>query len=218
MDHDPSARRPLKSRSTRWAAALAGRLADRRVSPNAISLVSILFAALAGACLVAWRWDTGPARIALPLAAAAFVQLRLLCNLLDGMVAVEGGLGGKAGDVYNELPDRIADPLILAAAGYAIAFTAWGPALGWAAAVLALLTAYVRALGASLGASQDFRGPMAKPHRMFAITLGCFGLAAEAAPELPGWSMIAALVIIVAGAAFTLARRAVRLVRELESR
>ena len=44
--------------------------------------------------------------------------------------------------------------------------------LGWAAAVLAVLTAYVRVLGGSLGLTQHFIGPMAKQHRMFTLTLG----------------------------------------------
>ena len=43
-----------------------------------------------------------------------------------------------------------------------------GSTLGWAAAVLALLTAYIRALSGSLGLPQRFLGPMAKQHRMFA--------------------------------------------------
>jgi phosphatidylglycerophosphate synthase len=50
--------------------------------------------------------------------AAACIQFRLLCNLLDGMVAVEGGKGSVTGPIYNEAPDRIADVLILIGAGY----------------------------------------------------------------------------------------------------
>ena len=46
-------------------------------------------------------------------------QLELLCNLLDGMVAVEGGLGGPTGPLWNELPDRIADSVFIVALGMA---------------------------------------------------------------------------------------------------
>src|SRR5439155_1544730 len=84
----------------------------------------------------------------------AGIQLRLLCNLLDGMVAIEGGLQSKSGDVFNEVPDRVSDALILLGAGYATAPAlglAWAGALGSAAALLAVLTAYVRALGATVG-------------------------------------------------------------------
>ena len=51
--------------------------------------------------------------------AAVLIQFRLLCNLFDGMVAVEGGLGTPSGILFNDFPDRIADPLILICAGYA---------------------------------------------------------------------------------------------------
>ena len=77
------------------------------------------------------------------------IQMRLLCNLFDGMVAVEGGHKTKSGEIYNELPERFADVFILVGAGNAWMRVEWGPLLGWLCAVLALLTAYVRALGAA---------------------------------------------------------------------
>src|SRR4029434_6543150 len=98
-------------------------------------------------------------------------QLRLLCNLLDGMLAVEEGLKSATGEIFNELPDRVADVVILVGAGYAVPGVPFMPALGWLAAVLALLTAYVRALAGSLGLTQHFVGPMAKQHRMFTLTV-----------------------------------------------
>ena len=100
------------------------------------------------------------------------IQMRLVCNLLDGMVAVEGGKGSPAGVIYNDAPDRVADVLILVGAGYSgagepgvVKIFAMLP-LGWCAACVALGTAYVRTLGASLMGVHDFRGPMAKQHRM----------------------------------------------------
>ena len=76
--------------------------------------------------------------------------------------------------------------------------------------------AYIRALGAQAGASQQFIGPMAKPHRMFALTLACAAAAAAAAFGRPPRAMTCALGIIILGAAFTAARRTGRIVRELE--
>ena len=84
-------RRPLASRDTRWARSIARRLAATSITPNQISLASIAAAAVAGACFwLAGQVDDG-VRAALLLAAAAFCQLRLLCNLFDGMVAIEAG-------------------------------------------------------------------------------------------------------------------------------
>lgn len=50
-----SARRPIRSRNSRWATAIAGTLARRGIRPNTISVASVLFAAVAGLCL----WTAG---------------------------------------------------------------------------------------------------------------------------------------------------------------
>lgn len=191
------ARRPLASRSTGWAKAIASALARSRITPNQISVVSIFFAAAGAGLLVAW-----PTAIGLVLAATC-VQLRLACNLFDGMVAVEGGKSSPTGVLYNELPDRIADSLFLVALGHAIGV----PWLGWLGALLAALTAYVRATGAALGFAQDFRGPMAKPHRMAVLTIGCLAGAIEAYATGTRHALLVAAIVIVAGAALTCVTR-----------
>src|SRR3546814_9995594 len=83
-------------------------------------------------------------------------------DLFDGLVAVEHARKTPTGVLYNEVPDRVADSLFLVALGYAAGM----PWCGWLAALLAALTAYIRTLGGTVLGSQDFRGPMAKPHRM----------------------------------------------------
>jgi phosphatidylglycerophosphate synthase len=135
------------------------------------------------------------------LACALAIVLRLLCNLFDGMVAVEGGKGTVTGALYNEMPDRLADSLFLVALGYATTM----PWLGWLAALLAALTAYVRTLGGALGQAQDFRGPMAKPHRMWLL-----GIALALVALLPAWRqpiLLATAAIIAAGSALTCVTR-----------
>jgi phosphatidylglycerophosphate synthase len=89
------------------------------------------------------------------------------------MVAVEGGHRTPLGEVFNDMPDRLADLAILLGTGYALAAFPWGIQLGWLAGTLALLTAYVRLLGSSMGVRQYFVGPMAKPHRMAVLTVAC---------------------------------------------
>lgn len=197
-------RRPLKTRDSRWAQNLAAALARRRITPNAISVAGMVFATIGGLALLTLQCGCLPQSAAL-LIGVAGIQLRLLCNLLDGMVAVEGGLKGKAGDLFNEAPDRYADIVLLAGAGYGIG----APWLGWMASAAAVLTAYVRAFGSSLAQGQDFCGPFAKPHRMFFLTVGCFGAIAHR-PALE-W----ALWLIAAGAFFTAIRRVVWLYRKL---
>jgi phosphatidylglycerophosphate synthase len=174
----PAARRPLSSRDTRWARAVARGLARAGVNPNLISFASIVFAAVGAWALARLASATGDARITLALVAAAGIQLRLAANLFDGLVAVEHGRKQATGDLWNEVPDRFADVALLLGAGYGLAGEATvagqpvGPLLGWSAALLAVATAYVRQLGGALGLPQDFRGPLAKQQRMFVLTLG----------------------------------------------
>jgi phosphatidylglycerophosphate synthase len=209
MDGNPT-RRPLKSRDTRWARAVASRLAAAGVRPNRISQGAVLFAAIAGAGFWLSGSTEGIARVLCLLLAAAGCQLRLLCNLFDGMVAVEGGKSEPDGPFWNEAPDRLADILILVGAGLG----AGSPGLGWAAATAAVLTAYLRELGRAEGAPPDFGGPMAKQHRMAVVTA-----AALVATVLPDFSTITlALWILAAGAFATAGIRSVRLVRYLVSR
>jgi len=200
-------RRPLASRDTAWARRIASALARSSVTPNQISTVSIAFAALGAWALV----DTRPLAL---VGAAICVQLRLLCNLVDGMVAIEGGKQSATGALYNEFPDRIADSLFLVALGYACGV----PWLGWLAALLAALTAYVRATGGALGLAQDFRGPMAKPHRMAVLTVGCLVGAAEIEWNGTRWTLLAAAVVIAAGSALTCVARALAIARALRGR
>jgi phosphatidylglycerophosphate synthase len=161
--NNTEARRPLASRSTRWAAFLSTAAVRAGLTADGISILSLVFAAAGSAALI---WLPAPWNLA---ACAAGIQLRLLCNLLDGMVAIEGGRKSKLGVLYNEVPDRVADSLFLVSLGYAIDL----PWLGWLAALAAAVTAYIRVLGGTYGLVQDFRGPMAKQHRMATMTLGC---------------------------------------------
>ena len=211
-------RRPIRLRGAQWVRALAGFLARRGVRPNQISLASVVWA-LAGACALigagqSRRWTV---EVGLLLLAGGCVQMRLLCNLLDGLVAVEGGMGTKTGEIFNELPDRVSDVLLLAAAGFVSRWTGWERDLGWAAAALAVGVAYVRALGGQMGAAQQFCGPMAKQQRMFVLTLACITTAAETGLGWPRRTMTWALAVIVVGAGLTMARRTRRIARELDA-
>jgi phosphatidylglycerophosphate synthase len=188
----------LASRSTGWAQGLAKLLLRTNMTPNAVSATGIVFAALGG---LAFAY--APDQAWLYLVGAVFVQLRLLCNLLDGMVAVEGGRGSPTGALFNEIPDRFEDSFLIIGFGYGAGI----PELGYVAAILAVLTAYLRAFGASLGFGQDFRGPMAKPQRMAALTVGGGVAFLEALLLQSLYSPIIILAIIIAGTLWTCARR-----------
>lgn len=186
-------RRPIATRSSAWAQRLASALAKSSITPNQISMLSVLFAGI-GAALLAWA--PTPAGL---LLCAVCIQLRLICNLIDGLVAVEGGKGSPTGRIYNEFPDRLTDSMLIIALGYACGV----PWLGWLGALLAVATAYVRVFGGSLGLAQDFRGPLAKAQRMAVLTVACVAAAAEHFWHAQRYALLGAAVIIAAGSLVT---------------
>jgi len=179
----------------------------------------MVFAAGAGAALVLSARLEGLARAGALVGAAAGMQLRLACNLLDGMVAVEGNRRSKSGEVWNDAPDRFADAAVLVGAGYALPAFTYARELGWVAALLAVLTAYVRLLGGASGLPQDFCGPMAKPHRMATMTAASLLSTLDGTVGLPkGAVLFAGLSIVAVGSLVTVFRRLSRIVRGLEGR
>jgi phosphatidylglycerophosphate synthase len=211
-------RRPLAARGLPVFQRLATRLARWGASPNAISVAGLVCGLLAGAALAATALLPSWEQRLLWVAAALLIQLRLLANLLDGMVAVETGRVSPMGELFNEIPDRISDSAILIGAGYA---AAGDIALGYGAACVALFTAYLRALGKAAGAPQEFCGPMAKQQRMALVTaLSLFCALAPRDWQFPwggdGYGILAVgLIVIIVGGLLTAWRRLARIARNL---
>lgn len=216
-----SDRRPLASRSWKASGVVAHWLAQRGASANAISVAGMVAGILAGVSFALTP------QLAVPglawVVGAALVQARLAANLLDGMVAIESGRASRLGELFNEVPDRVSDAATLIGLGYAAGGIPW---LGYLAAVLALFVAYVRSAARNAGAPQDYSGPMAKPHRMFAVTVTAL-LCAIVTPWSPaaffhqgqsgGWPAVA-LGLIVAGSVVTAIRRLVHAGRFLTTK
>lgn len=164
----------------------------------------------AGVALIATSWSDDLCLRICWLAAAGLIQLRLLANMLDGMVAIESGRASSIGELYNEVPDRVSDSAILIGAGYAVGGV---PELGFVAAIVAVFVAYIRAIGASIGAGQAFHGPMAKPHRMFIITVACVYCGVSSNAWQPVYTEVGmgvtagALGVITVGGVITAVRR-----------
>ncbi len=204
-------RRPIASRNTRWAAHVTRRLVEARVSPNHISMGSVVAALLAGGAF-ALSGCVGPVWAGLLLiAGAGLTQLRLLCNLFDGLVAVEGGMGSPDGAFWNEVPDRLSDLLILAGFGMA----AGSLSMGLLAGALAIFTAYLREFGRAAGLGSDFSGPGAKSHRMAVVTTGALAQVLTLILGL-GWPVVLwALWLVTLLTAITVIRRSQRILRGL---
>jgi len=204
--------RPLPGNKNRDAVEQA---ANRRVSPNGISIFGLVCGLIAGAAFALAFWSPGGSR-ALWLVGALLVQLRLAANMFDGMVALARGTASPLGELYNEIPDRFSDSAVLI--GLGIAAGSWG--LGCLAALAAIATAYVRAVGKAAGAASDFCGPMAKQQRMFLVTLAAlwFGLAPASWQQASAGVDLARIVLVVIslGATVTAGRRLLRIAAALK--
>ncbi|MFT5121613.1 MAG: phosphatidylglycerophosphate synthase [Kiritimatiellia bacterium] len=208
---DEENRRPLKSRSWPLADGLSSGLVRLGVTANAVSVVGMLIGIAAGVL-----FTRTPNHASFFYLAAFAVQMRLLCNLLDGMVAVKSETASRVGELFNEIPDRIADSAILVGFGFALNSE---PLLGALATAAAIFVAYVRAFGASLDLGQDFCGPFAKPHRMFTITLAAIICGINPDLAIAGMAFpVFALWLLIAGSLFTAARRIFRMQGKLKPR
>jgi len=214
MNETPLDRRPIAARNLKGMQAIASWMARKGFSANGISVAGMGFGTLAGVALFLTSRLPDGARL-LWIVGAVFIQLRLLANLFDGMVAIERGTASKVGELYNEVPDRISDSATLIGLGYA----AGGDVLlGLGAALAAMMTAYVRAVGKGAGAPNEFCGPMAKQQRMFLATMGSlFGAVAPTAwQRLPlGCCTLGVpaciLSVILAGSLVTVVRRLLKI-------
>ncbi|MBU6451716.1 MAG: CDP-alcohol phosphatidyltransferase family protein [Cyanobacteria bacterium REEB67] len=209
-------RRPIPMRQAPISAHMASALVGLGLSPNQVSIASTIFALAGAACFILVSrleilGESSPLTASALLAGAALCILgRLLCNMLDGMMAVEYGKRTATGELYNEIPDRLSDTLFLASAGYLASdnLAALCVGLGWMAAVLALCTAYIRAFGARyMPNGPDYGGPMAKPQRMAALAIGALITAVQINICAEKSAMVITLAVICAGTALTCLRR-----------
>lgn len=212
-------RRPIKSRSNPLMIRLAKWLSHKNITPNQISLFSIVPAFIAMIALSLWQvssllWI----QILLLIVAIAGIQCRLLCNLIDGMVAIEGGKVTPAGELFNEVPDRVSDTLFFVGLGLSLISpfsneASYGLALGLLASLFAALTAYIRVLGVSMGSPAFFSGPFAKQHRMALMSIALIATIIGLFFSLTTEFLWVAIIIIIAGSFLTAIRRLIQIYR-----
>lgn len=208
-----SNRREVKSRNNNLFHKLSRFLIKLGLKPNHISIASVVFGSFGfyGFYLLAQGLMIGVLIVFLG------IQLRLVCNLIDGLMAVEGNLSSTQGELYNDVPDRFSDWALLLGAGLVIQNLPYGWHLAWGTVVLAILTAYVRLLGASQGVGHDFGGPMAKQHRMALLNFGLVGVLIEhyAFSSDKMYSLYGVMLLICIGSGITVFLRLRRIAGKL---
>ena len=181
------------------------------ISANAVSALSLAAAAAAALALL-----TSDAHPWLLIVAVLLVLGRLWLNMLDGMVAIASDQQTVTGELWNELPDRLSDLLILLGAAH----SGWcAPWLGHGAAFVALLVAYVGTFGQAVGTGRRFEGWMSKPWRMVALATGLLATLLWPAAWLTALRPLdVAHGLIVLGGLETVRRRIHHIVLALQAR
>lgn len=169
----------LKPRFQALLRPLAGALAARGVTANAVTLAAMLVSLCIGALL----FLAGPTQPALFLLLPLWMFLRMALNAIDGMLAREFGHKSPLGAYLNELTDVVSDaalylPFVL------VAPFGWGSVGGLI--FLAAVSEMAGALGPMVGAPRQYDGPMGKSDRAFLF--GVLGLWLGLAGSLPGWT------------------------------
>ena len=181
----------LKPRFQAWLRPLVGMIARAGVTANQVTVAAAAISLVVGAC-VAWRLPDTRAFALIPL----WMLLRMAFNAIDGMLAREFGQRSRLGAYLNELTDVIADTVLYLPFAFIAPFA---PAWVGAVIVLAVISEYAGALGAMVGASRRYEGPMGKSDR--ALVFGALGLWAGLASPLPDWAafvmpVLAALIAL----------------------
>ena len=213
-------RRPLKVRGATWSKNIASYLSKKDITPNQISVASIVFSIFAAIFILLIPSAISYQEFLFPVLAALFIQMRLLCNLFDGMVALEGGKSTKSGELYNDIPDRVSDSILFIALGYSLSYLnfSFSIELGYLAALFAMMTAYIRVLGSSMNAGACFKGPMAKQHRMAILSFSLIFSIFETIIFEQNYILFITLLIITIGSFLTVVNRTYFIYKTLEGK
>jgi CDP-diacylglycerol--glycerol-3-phosphate 3-phosphatidyltransferase len=159
----------IYSTKSKWQQALrpvVAVCARNRIPPNVFTYGALGLSGIAAAALGqaganrAWLWLVPPCLL-----------IRLLFNLLDGLVARELGMADAWGEVKNEFGDRLADAAIflgLAFGGYADA------RLAALVIALVLCVSHLGLLGKAIGGARVYGGVFGKGDRMISLALFTF--------------------------------------------
>jgi len=132
-----------------------------RVSADELTIAAVVVSLVGGIALA-----ISGERPILLLTALPVVLARLALNALDGMVARATGAATPAGELLNELGDRLGDLLLvggLVVAGHG------DMRLGAVALAVITLPGAVGVAARAAGGARRYEGPLSKPDRMAAL-------------------------------------------------
>jgi len=159
------------------------------ITPDALSVISLVFAIAAG-MLYAVSWDS----TTLVLAAAALVLLNGVADAMDGELARSSGTAGKRGDFLDHVIDRYADVFIICGIFFG-AYVGWR--IGVAAVVGTLLTSYLGVQAQAVGVGRYYGGILGRADRLVIIMLASV-LYFLYPKEIYGFSFLGWSIVLIA--------------------
>jgi len=157
------------------------------LTPNSVSVLSLLVAGAAAAAFVAGE----------PLWYAVGGVLVLLngwLDLVDGALAREQGVASKAGDLLDHVIDRYADLIIIGG----LAAGVENFALGFLAVTGVLMTSYLGTQIQAVGLGRAYGGLVGRADRLVLITIAGFVAAVVSGPVVVGYGVIELLLVFFA--------------------
>lgn len=173
---------------------LCRRLARAGVSANQVTVVAMFGSAVVGGLFVLSN--------AAPVAALlvpAWLFVRMALNAIDGMLAREHDMRTPLGGLLNELGDVVSDALLYLPFA---AVPGVAPPLLVLVVFLAALTEMAGVVGAQLGASRRYDGPMGKSDRavVFSVLALCIAIGIDISswvnPALVAVALLLALTVL----------------------
>ena len=169
------------------------------ITPNQVTWAALILSIITGALVAATKGATWT------LLLVPFVMfVRMALNAIDGILAKEHSMTSDAGAMLNELGDVISD----AALYLPLAFIAGlSPMLVVLFVIVGLLTEVTGILGAVIGGTRRYDGPMGKSDRAFVVGLLALLIGAGLSP---GWWADGLLLLSIGLGTLTVYNRAKR--------
>jgi hypothetical protein len=197
-----------------WTHNLGLFLAQHNVTPNDISLLGVMFAATSGAAFYFSLQPLALDRAVLLLIAATAIQLRRWTGRLHAIVSRES-IQPRPHPIFYDLPNRIAEALILVPAGYAVHKLPFAVELGWSAAFLGMFGAYLHLMGKESPEGKFV--VMIRNFPMMLLSAACVLSLFDSAVYRTGTMLWIALIILNAAAVATIWQSTLRIVHTEET-
>lgn len=171
-------------------------LANAGITPNQITWAALLLSVATGAAVV-WTGGASWLLISIPLV----LLVRMALNALDGMLAKEYQQQSRAGAMLNEMGDVVADAALYLPLGLLVGVSGVMVTLF---VIVGIFAEMAGVLGAAIGGTRRYDGPMGKSDRAFLF--GCIALLLGLGMT-PGWWVDALLGVAVLLGGLTLVNR-----------